>query len=588
MVMAIRRCPYCKAIIDGVAEYCSNCGTQLLFPEDESKEEEIPGDKIVEEEEKEEETLEAEEAESEKEEPSPEIEEEEEGKEEEGVEEEEEKEEGDEEREEDEKEEIEITTPSPREEIDMKDVEALRMRDAREMVKKETRRLWASVGTGVGGKTTPVDLEIPLPPEEKREKISEVLKKELTGEQAEEIKTEGEPLPEKEMKEETGEPSSPEAPGEEEAPESAEELQVEKEKEEIEFTPPPQREEIDLRSIRLRRTPDTEKREKEEIERFVESVKTERGKEARSSKEEIPPSAEIELEERDEKEITPPRKEEIDLQSIRMRKTPDTEEREKVEIERFVESIKRERERVKEYFTPEEEIPLPPKEMGEETSEIKERIPPWAEKIKEEPPQELEDKEEEKKIEETVELEEDLKEKEIKTPVEEPPPPTDEPLPPEGEPLPKEDKPPPTDEPLPPEDEPPKPADKPLPPADEPLPPIDKPLLSEKEIGFPEEVDQKVPFAREIREKRKRAMKRRRSGYYAWLKARAFDFVFIAAFSLICLGLASRLMEVSLFRLISASGPPVLVFYFVLLLFYFGFFILFLGETPGDRLFPRD
>ncbi len=50
--MAIRRCPYCKAIIDGVAEYCSNCGTQLLFPEDESKEEEIPGDRIVEEEEK--------------------------------------------------------------------------------------------------------------------------------------------------------------------------------------------------------------------------------------------------------------------------------------------------------------------------------------------------------------------------------------------------------------------------------------------------------------------------------------------------------------------------------------------------------
>jgi uncharacterized RDD family membrane protein YckC len=101
-------------------------------------------------------------------------------------------------------------------------------------------------------------------------------------------------------------------------------------------------------------------------------------------------------------------------------------------------------------------------------------------------------------------------------------------------------------------------------------------------------VDQKVPFAREIREKRKRAVRRRRSKYYAWLKARAFDFVFIAAFSLICLGLASRLIAVSLFKLISTSGPPVLVFYFVLLLFYFGFFILFLGETPGDRLFPRD
>lgn len=53
--MAIRRCPYCKAIIDEADKYCNNCGTQLLFPEDEYVEEEIPGDKIIEEEEDEEE-----------------------------------------------------------------------------------------------------------------------------------------------------------------------------------------------------------------------------------------------------------------------------------------------------------------------------------------------------------------------------------------------------------------------------------------------------------------------------------------------------------------------------------------------------
>ena len=52
--MAIKRCPYCKAIIDEGSEYCSNCGTQLLFPEDEFIEEEIPGDKITEEEKEEE------------------------------------------------------------------------------------------------------------------------------------------------------------------------------------------------------------------------------------------------------------------------------------------------------------------------------------------------------------------------------------------------------------------------------------------------------------------------------------------------------------------------------------------------------
>jgi len=47
--MAIRRCPYCKAIIDESQKYCNNCGTQLLFPVDESEEEPIKGEKIVDE-----------------------------------------------------------------------------------------------------------------------------------------------------------------------------------------------------------------------------------------------------------------------------------------------------------------------------------------------------------------------------------------------------------------------------------------------------------------------------------------------------------------------------------------------------------
>ncbi|MFA9454222.1 MAG: zinc ribbon domain-containing protein, partial [Candidatus Aminicenantaceae bacterium] len=45
--MAIQRCPYCKAIIDEGAEYCTNCGTKLLFPEDEFIDEDIPGEKII-------------------------------------------------------------------------------------------------------------------------------------------------------------------------------------------------------------------------------------------------------------------------------------------------------------------------------------------------------------------------------------------------------------------------------------------------------------------------------------------------------------------------------------------------------------
>src|SRR5512140_1908239 len=45
--MAITRCPYCHAIIDENDKCCHNCGTQLLFSDDEAIEEEIPGEKII-------------------------------------------------------------------------------------------------------------------------------------------------------------------------------------------------------------------------------------------------------------------------------------------------------------------------------------------------------------------------------------------------------------------------------------------------------------------------------------------------------------------------------------------------------------
>ncbi len=45
--MAIKRCPYCRSIIDERDQFCNNCGTQLLFPEDEFIEEEIPGEKLI-------------------------------------------------------------------------------------------------------------------------------------------------------------------------------------------------------------------------------------------------------------------------------------------------------------------------------------------------------------------------------------------------------------------------------------------------------------------------------------------------------------------------------------------------------------
>jgi hypothetical protein len=46
--VAIKKCPYCKAFIEEDSEFCSNCGTKLIFPEDEDIEEEIPGERIIE------------------------------------------------------------------------------------------------------------------------------------------------------------------------------------------------------------------------------------------------------------------------------------------------------------------------------------------------------------------------------------------------------------------------------------------------------------------------------------------------------------------------------------------------------------
>lgn len=56
--MGIRRCPYCRALVEEGEVYCRHCGTQLLYPEDELIEEDIPGEKIVLEDQTEEEKME--------------------------------------------------------------------------------------------------------------------------------------------------------------------------------------------------------------------------------------------------------------------------------------------------------------------------------------------------------------------------------------------------------------------------------------------------------------------------------------------------------------------------------------------------
>jgi hypothetical protein len=108
-------------------------------------------------------------------------------------------------------------------------------------------------------------------------------------------------------------------------------------------------------------------------------------------------------------------------------------------------------------------------------------------------------------------------------------------------------------------------------------------------IGIPEEEPQKsIPFDKEIRAEKKSIKISPPSGIAAWLKSRAFDIFFIGAFWLIALWVASRVMRVSLFQLISAATLSVIIFYGILLVCYYFLFLLFLGETLGDHLFPEE
>lgn len=109
-------------------------------------------------------------------------------------------------------------------------------------------------------------------------------------------------------------------------------------------------------------------------------------------------------------------------------------------------------------------------------------------------------------------------------------------------------------------------------------------------IGIPEKVEQKqLPFdEKESLETTEVVQERPPSKFTPWLKSRAFDLFFIAILWAITLWAASRLVEVSVFRLFFLSIKPVIAFYVILLAGYFFLFFYFLGETFGDRLFSRE
>ena len=266
-----------------------------------------------------------------------------------------------------------------------------------------------------------------------------------------------------------------------------------------------------------------------------------------------------------------------------LEKVIDPEEKEKAEIEKFLKSLKEDRDEWNGEIPPTDELP------------------PWAEKIKGDQPDKLpvDDAENERADQTVDEPEEELSVEEEKEaedlPAEEPPLAVEESeeseldiLKPIG---------------VTPEDEVPEveiPEDEVMEEevtssevteedTFEGITPEQEEVMPDTSMGLPEGVDQEsLPFEEKPSEERREEEKSPPSRLSIWLKSRAFDVLFIAALWIVTLHIASRMLSTNLFRLIADSALPAIAFYLVLLGVYLFLFFLFLGQTLGDHLFPYE
>lgn len=513
--MALRKCPYCKAIIDESLQYCSNCGTQLLFPEDEEIEEDIPGERIVEEEEEEEgveHKYEVEESGLASDEEEEEVKE--------SLEEVEPEEVLPEEKEE----EIEEREKEPSEELPEKGAEEL----------EETKEKAKDMPPSGSLKFDTADLEqVPDARTKDLDEMQRILKSfKEKAESAERPRFDEDHTPPLEEKEEAEDL----AQAEEEIPEKAEAA----------FLEGDEKEEMDEKTEEEEISED-ERKEREDIEEFLDSIKKERADQALAF----------------EKSILSTTPEEKDVER---EPTPhvliDLEEKEKEDIERFVKEVKEERkEETTDSITP-EEFPATPKGIKIETSELKRDIPPWAEKIKEAQPPESDEIEEKATEEETPAPEEEIPEEAMAEEVF------------QEEELPKEES------------------------SVEVI--SEEPTIPDMDVSFPEIIEEEEIFkegAEELAEEeakketpeiRMREVMQPPSKLSIWLISRAFDLLTTGACWFITLWIASRLVGVSLFQLISVSTLPAIGFYLIILFIYCFFFLLFLGETLGHYIFSQE
>jgi hypothetical protein len=485
--MAIQRCPYCKAIIDEGAEYCTNCGTKLLFPEDEFVEEEIPGEQIIDVDE------DMSEAQQELKEPQwPEVTEEQAAEEEAAVE---------EAAEEETVTETQVKEkPAPKKRRKPRKKPAPKKAEAEEAAVEDAEaKTDTYVAEGAEEEGAPEGEEIEPEAEEVKAGTEEV--KVVDDESPTEVDEEWdqEPVPEEELTPQPGAVDEKEW----QTPPPAGELQE---------PGTPDQETVETGDIE--EIVDEAEKEKEEIDKFIASVKKERQAHAPAN---------------DETQDIPPW-----VSNVEDGPLPDIPPTDEVAMDEGA------------LQEPSEE---PAYEPGEEPVEqpIEEPAEPPFEESPEEPSEEPQ-----------------------KTPVVVP-------LDQVGE-LSGEDE-----------------------TTDAPAPGYDT------RSAFPETVDQQgLPFVskserlddmdtadgaqyEESGAKRSGAKREVQAvGFIDWLKARAFDVVFVTALWFVALWIASQVLSVSVFSILSGSAFAALLFLAILLAIYFFYFLFFLGETLGNYLFSSE
>jgi hypothetical protein len=235
----------------------------------------------------------------------------------------------------------------------------------------------------------------------------------------------------------------------------------------------------------------------------------------------------------------------------------DPAEKEKKEIEKFLNSLKEEREKTKKYY--------------EETGEL----PPWAQSMREgaaaeaafeeedefgEAPIEHKDSIEVEDSKELPDFEESFEEEKVEEPIDE------EPVEPDKEVLSEDEK---------------------------AIIEEEKVHAAETGMGLPEGVDQQdLPFGQGLFEstspKERKRLRKPDISFSPWIKSRIFDVLIIVGAWLVAIWLASRVAGIGFFQILTTSTLQTLVFLVILLIIYFFLFLFFLGETLGDHLFSEE